>query len=140
MKITTIRYYGGAREKVCRLGLADLFLELQQILFETRIELAEEQDANSAAVVREAIDASFQSGTEWVKIAAGGVDWTKRIRYNQTYLARLGLRFKVRRVVTCLFVTWYTFAIASKKAPSTWDVSLFQVSECNGSYRIGHQA
>src|ERR1035437_7634821 len=95
MKITTIRYYGGAREKVCRLGLADLFLELQQILFETRIELAEEQDANSAAVVREAIDASFQSGTEWVKIAAGGVDWTKRIRYNQTYLARLGVEIQV---------------------------------------------
>lgn len=41
MKITSTRYYGGARDKVCRLALADLFLEIQQILFDTRVELLE---------------------------------------------------------------------------------------------------
>ena len=37
MKITKIRYYDGAKDKICRLGLADLFLELQQIIFDTTI-------------------------------------------------------------------------------------------------------
>ena len=60
MKITAIKYYGGARDKVCRLALSDLFLELQQILFDTRIELVEAKQANSAGVVRERIDKGFE--------------------------------------------------------------------------------
>ena len=90
-----MRFYDGAREKVCRLGLADLFLELQQILFETRIEVAEEREANGAARIREAIDWRFTQGKDWVKTASGGVDWVKRIRYNSTFIARLGIEIQV---------------------------------------------
>jgi len=45
MKITKVKFYDGARDKVCRLGLADLFLEVQQIFFDTDIILLEEKDA-----------------------------------------------------------------------------------------------
>jgi hypothetical protein len=90
-----MKFYGGAREKVCRLGLADLFLELQQIVFDTTIEIQEERDANGAAVIREALDTRFTVGSDWVKTASGGVDWIKRIRYNSTFMARLGVEIQV---------------------------------------------
>lgn len=67
MKITRIRYYGGAKEKVCRLGLANLFLELQAILLDTRIELEERVEANGAAAIRELLDEGFARPGEWVK-------------------------------------------------------------------------
>jgi hypothetical protein len=95
MKITTIRYYDGSKEKICRLGLFDLFLELQQVLFDTRIEIAETRKSNRAASIREALDARFASGTDWVKKSSGGIDWIKRIRYNSTIIARIGVEVQV---------------------------------------------
>jgi hypothetical protein len=95
MKIAAIRYYGGAREKICRLGLADLFLELHDIVLATPIVLEEKSQANGAAAIREALDARFQSAQDWVGIKAGGIDWIKRVRYNQTFLARLGVEIQV---------------------------------------------
>jgi hypothetical protein len=95
MKITSIRYYGGARDKVCRLALADLFLELQQILLDTRIELVEQAKANSAGVIREEIDRGFEKAADWVKTAAGGIDWVKRLRYNQTLMVKMGVEIQV---------------------------------------------
>ncbi|WP_305733278.1 BglII/BstYI family type II restriction endonuclease [Trichlorobacter ammonificans] len=95
MKITAMKFYGGAREKVCRLGLADLFLELQQIIFETTIEIEETRDANGAAFIREELDSRFSNGDDWVKTASGGVDWVKRIRYNSTFMARIGVEIQV---------------------------------------------
>jgi hypothetical protein len=95
MKITTIRYYGGARDKVCRLALADLFLELQQILLDTRIELVEQPEANSAAVIRERLDQGFDKASNWVKTTAGGIDWIKRLRYNQTLAVKMGVEIQV---------------------------------------------
>lgn len=95
MKITSLRFYGGSREKVCRLGLADLFLELQQIVLATHVEILEVAKGNGAAAVREALDAHFQAAADWVKTASGGVDWVKRIRYNQTFMARLGVEVQV---------------------------------------------
>jgi hypothetical protein len=95
MKLTTIKFYGGARDKVCRLGLADLYLELQQILLDTRIELLEESQANGAAYIREALDQSFKKGTDWVNKVSGGIDWMKRLRYNQTLVVRMGVEIQV---------------------------------------------
>lgn len=90
-----MRFYGGAREKVCRLGLADLFLELQQIIFETVVNIEETKEGNGAASVREAIDASFDARVDWVKKQSGGVDRIKRIRYNSTFIARIGVEIQV---------------------------------------------
>ncbi len=95
MKITKVRYYDGAKDKICRLGLADLFLELQQIIFDTTILLLENKQANGAAVIREALDKSFENVGEWQKQTTGGVDWIKRIHYNYSVLARLGVEVQV---------------------------------------------
>jgi hypothetical protein len=95
MKITKITFYGGGREKICRLGLADLFLELQEIVLRTPVVLEEAAKANGAAGIREALDASFSEANDWVGVKAGGIDWVKRMRYNQTFLARLGVEIQV---------------------------------------------
>ncbi len=95
MKITKMRFYDGARERVCRLGLADLLLELQDILFSVNIRLKEEREANGAAVLRKLIDAEFETRGGWEKAGAGGIDWIKKLRYNQTFLVRLGVELQV---------------------------------------------
>lgn len=95
MKIATMRFYGGARDKVCRLGLANLFLELQHIIFDAVVLIEETPKGNSGAVVREAIDAQFTLRGEWVNTASGGIDWVKRSRYNQTIITRIGVEVQV---------------------------------------------
>ena len=85
MKISKIRFYGGSREKVCRLGLAHLFLELLEILISTEIRVLETKQANGAARVREEIDKRFRDYQDWVQSKSGDVDWIKRLRYNQDY-------------------------------------------------------
>jgi hypothetical protein len=95
MKITAMKFYGGSREKACRLGMADLFFELQQIVFNTQIEVEEIPQANSAAIVRESLDAEFAKHADWIKTVSGGVDWVKKLRYNSTILVRLGVEVQV---------------------------------------------
>lgn len=90
-----MRFYNGAREKVCRLGLADLVFELLDVLLSVEVRLKEERDANGAAVLRKMIDGELEARGGWEKTAAGGVDWTKRLRYNQTILVRLGVELQV---------------------------------------------
>jgi hypothetical protein len=75
--------------------LADLFLELQQIIFDTPIEVIEEREGNGSAVIREALDAKFKSGLDWKQSKTGGIDWIKRVRYNASILARLGVEIQV---------------------------------------------
>jgi len=62
--------------------LADLFLEIQQVILDTKIYLEETSEANGAAVIREAVDAAFSKATDWKQIKSGGVDWSKQRRYN----------------------------------------------------------
>jgi len=95
MKISHIRFYDGAKDKICRLGLAHLFLELQEIILGTRIAVLEEKQANGAAVIRELLDQSFKKLEGWKQAGAGGIDWIKRIRYNQTIIARIGVEIQV---------------------------------------------
>ena len=95
MKITKIKFYNGSKDKVCRLCLSALFLELQQIILETDIRLFEEKDANGAAVVRKALDDGFEVAGEWKKQTTGGIDWIKRIRYNNSIISRIGVEIQV---------------------------------------------
>ncbi len=95
MKITKIRYYDGALDKVSRLGLSGLFLELQLALLDTELLVEESKDGNSGAVVREKIDAALDSLGGWTKKASGGIDWIKKIRYNDSIVARLGVEVQV---------------------------------------------
>lgn len=57
--------------------------------------LQETAKANGAAGIREALDSSFAAAEDWVGIKSGGIDWIKRMRYNQTFLARLGVEIQV---------------------------------------------
>jgi hypothetical protein len=95
VKITRVRFYGGSREKTCRLGLADLFLGVIEILLETPIEVLEEQDANGAAHVRERLDAGFVAAGGWKQQKTGGVDWVKEARYGDQVTTRLGVEIQV---------------------------------------------
>jgi hypothetical protein len=95
MKITTVKFYDGAKERICRLGLSALFLEVQEVIFETEVFLLEESQANGAAVIRERLDAAFKAKGEWTFNKSGDIDWIKRIRYNATVLARLGVEIQV---------------------------------------------
>lgn len=101
MKITMIKYYGGAQDKVCRLGISHLFLELQQIIFNTDVYVQEKKDANGAAVIREKLDDSFESAGEWEKNVVGDIDWVKRIRYNNSIISRMVWKSKSLPGVTC---------------------------------------
>jgi len=95
MKIGNLKFYGGAREKVCRLGLSHVFLELQEILFSTEIRILDKKQANGAGRVRELIDAAFTAHQGWVCAKSGDVDWTKRMRYNETIVSRIGVEIQV---------------------------------------------
>jgi hypothetical protein len=95
MKITNIRFYGGARDKVCRLGLADLFLEIQQILLDTSIALEERAEANGAAVIRESLDTALGMASGWTQIKTGGIDWSKQRRYNVNFVSKIGVEIQV---------------------------------------------
>ena len=95
MKITQIRFYDGAKDKITRLGLAALFLEVQEIILNTEIKLLEEKQANGAASIRESLDQSFENSGGWQKKVAGGIDWIKRIKYNNSIISRIGVEVQV---------------------------------------------
>ncbi|MEY2669369.1 MAG: hypothetical protein RJA59_2007 [Pseudomonadota bacterium] len=95
MKISKMKFYGGSREKVCRLGLAHIFLELQEILISADVRVLDKKQANSAGVVRETIDSRFRNYPDWVQSKSGNVDWVKRLRYNHTIVSRMGVEVQV---------------------------------------------
>lgn len=95
MKITNIKFYNGARERICRLGLATIFLEVQEILLNTEVYLLEEKDANGAAELRRRIDEAFKQVGDWNQLKTGGIDWKKQFRYNKTVIVRLGVELQV---------------------------------------------
>jgi hypothetical protein len=78
-KITDEVPFGGAVEKITRLGLASLHEEIRVILTGFQLLVLEERDANGGAAVRKMIDAEFEArvGTGWKKAQTGAVDWTK---------------------------------------------------------------
>jgi len=45
--------------------------------------------------VREVIDAQFSEKEEWVHVKSGGIDWIKRIRYNNSIVSRIGVEIQV---------------------------------------------
>lgn len=57
--------------------------------------MLEEKDANGAAVIRKALDDRFDAAGEWNKQTTGGIDWIKRIRYNNSIISRMGVEVQV---------------------------------------------
>ena len=95
MKVVQIKYYDGAKEKISRLGLSHLFLEVLSIIFDSKIYLLEQKDANGAAEIRKQIDEKFQAVGGWEQIKAGGIDWQKRFKYNATIAVSMGVEVQV---------------------------------------------
>ncbi len=95
MKISKMKFYGGSREKVCRLGLSHIFLELQEILISTEILVLDKKQANGAGRLRELIDEKFKSYDDWILSKSGDIDWIKKIRYNHSIISRIGVEIQV---------------------------------------------
>jgi hypothetical protein len=76
--------FDGAEARVERLGLRQLWSELESILTDWPLLVEERRDANSGASVRAAIDARFAEAGSWKKIASGGIDWVKCHTVNGT--------------------------------------------------------
>lgn len=95
-KLTDEVAFGGAVEKIVRLGLTPLYDELKQILQGFQLLVREEKDANGGAAVRKMIDAEFESRrrTGWTKQQTGAVDWTKCRIINGTSLC-IGVEIQV---------------------------------------------
>jgi hypothetical protein len=94
MKITKLRFYGGARSKVSRLGLSELFLEIQEVILDTEVYLEESKETNGAAVIRELLDERFRANG-WKQQKSGGIDWQKTTQYGGVVHTRLGLEIQV---------------------------------------------
>jgi len=95
MKLSHMRFYGGAREKVCRLDLAPIFWEVQEILLSTDIRVWNRKHAHGAGRIRQQLDAGFAAAADWQKSTAGDIDWNQKIRYDASVLARLGVEIQV---------------------------------------------
>jgi len=76
-KINLVQAYNGAEKKIERLGLQLLVDELRSVISEIQIRVAEEAQANGAAVIRELLDAGFAESGTWQPKKSGDVDWSK---------------------------------------------------------------
>src|SRR5437660_12740541 len=95
MKISQTKFYACARDKVCRLGVAHPFLELQEMILETEIYFLPKGTAANASHVRKRLDKRLIANRNWKKNASVGVDWVRPIRYNENFVARLGVEIHV---------------------------------------------
>lgn len=93
MKIVEKQFYNGAKERIERLSIT-MFDEVVELLERIEINLLEEKDSSSGAVLREFIDKAFQSARGWKKIQSGGIDWRKSLKTNGTELA-IGVEVQV---------------------------------------------
>ena len=85
-KLTDEVPFGGAVEKMTRLGLTPLYREVQEILEGFPLLVKEAKNANGGKAVRVLLDARFEErqATGWKKRQTGGVDWTKCLVVNGT--------------------------------------------------------
>lgn len=95
MKITKIQYYDGAHDKVFRLGLSNVFLELLESIMEIELNLKEEKQANGAAVIRKLIDKHIGKREGWIKTSSGDVDWKKESDIECVVFVRIGVEVQV---------------------------------------------
>lgn len=81
-KIVDIQAYDGFDRKVERLGLTGVLGEVRERISAFEFLLAETRRGNSAAALRELLDARFRTVAGWSIVKSGGIDWTKCIRHN----------------------------------------------------------
>lgn len=81
-KIVDVKAYDGFERKIQRLGLTVVLDEVKELISGFPFLLAETRRGNSAAALREMLDARFAAFPEWKIVKSGGIDWTKCVRYN----------------------------------------------------------
>lgn len=86
--------FDGAKDRLSRLGLGPVFQELRQAIEGFELRLREARDANSAAAVREMIDARLAGLQGWIKGKQGQIDWSKCISINGATVC-LGVEIQV---------------------------------------------
>lgn len=95
MKISKLKFFGYGRQKIARLGLTDLFLNVQEIVLETRVTLIESVRANRAGRIKKEINASFFSRKDWVQTKAGAIHRGRRLFDNRNCRPILGVQIQV---------------------------------------------
>ena len=78
--------------KITKLGLSNL--EIQDIIFNTKVFLEEATDANGGAEVRKMLDDGFHNKKEWEKKVTGGIDWVKSVKYKE-HSGKIGVEIQV---------------------------------------------
>ena len=82
--ISEIRDFNGFSQKVSRLGLQKLVKKATITLTAFELLIAEEKHANGTKGLRQQIDHGFTELGGWIKVASGGIDWTKQNRRRAT--------------------------------------------------------
>ena len=134
MKLSNIRFYGGAQAKVARLGLAHIFLELLDVLVSTEVRVQNRKHANGAGEIRKKLDARLAALDDWQKASSGDIDWIKKIRFNKSILSRLGVEIQVSGRSDLLARD--IVHIRNKLQDSHIDVGVIVVPSDNLAYRL----
>lgn len=86
MRISEIKYRNDALDKLTRLGLAHIFLEIENVIFAT---LSRGEEARQTC---ERLTDSMKKVPEWTASEIAGLDWIKSFRYRKTLIASIGLK------------------------------------------------
>ena len=78
--------YGGAEERIVRLGLTKLVDEVRHIVRGLKVTVEETKHANSGRALRRLLDARFEARRGWSRKTSGGADWKKCVRVDGTEL------------------------------------------------------
>src|SRR5712692_9606754 len=78
--------YGGAEERIARLGLTKLVDEVRNIVRGLKVRVEETKHANSGRALRRLIDARFEGRRGWSRRTSGGADWKKCAHVDGTEL------------------------------------------------------
>lgn len=83
-KIVDRTFFNGTNEKLDRLGLRNLWQEIEGLLVSFELLVVETRNSNGGAAVRVMLDDRFRSAGGWENKPTGGVDWTKCRTLNGT--------------------------------------------------------
>lgn len=76
-KLTERAFFGGTEERLNRLGLINVWKELESILTNFQLCLDKRENTDSKIVLRKFIDGRFRSTRGWKGKRSGGVNWTR---------------------------------------------------------------
>jgi|SRR5437588_8009492 len=93
MKISQTKSYSGASDKLCRLGLAETFVHLQEAIFDTKVYLSSKRKPSKGVLVSRQFAKALIGGPSWRRDASG--KWIGQFRYEDQFLSRLGLEIQI---------------------------------------------